>query len=389
MENIFSSVEGNSFSEITYYNANRSNGIFKGFHVCDFAIVFRMSDGYLWNICFNGEFDYYIEEGSDLSYGKIKKNAVETFDATSLWSGFTGLRIKEISFEFCDDEGISVSACNVIFENGKSINLVIGEEPGEDNSLPSPLEYYSPGVIYIFVDEEMFSDLFLEAEGTGIDEPEFMDDITAFNICNSAGIEITPFIMNNREEVTLANDIFAEIEVKLDFESEASSNSRLFQNCLNNCDMIKEYEYVNIYSSFRLSGTTDEAHLLLVGLSYYLDGSKYRTSYHEYQIMGLKLLNHDYGHLKIRPETIEDKFREIFSKRETDFKKFPEFSFKYYVLHDKGSFAGAFETDKRLEIIQDMDDIYIEVYNNVLIAKFPRILNLKDCSDMIDFLERI
>ena len=84
-----------------------------------------------------------------------------------------------------------------------------------------------------------------------------------------------------------------------------------------------------------------------------MSGGKFSHEVSENQILGVKILDRDYGHILIRPETIEDKFRELFKKKEKDFKSNPRFSFHYYVLHESTFANSNFETEKRLDLISE------------------------------------
>lgn len=386
MTNLINSIQGNKISQITYHLANRTSGIFDKYHLCDFAIVFEMYDGFCWHICFIDDYDFQIKAGDKIDYGRLRKDAVETYDATYSLNHFIGLKIQDVSLILGAGQDVSLSECKLLFENGTTLNIFIGEKPEKNGSIPIPLEYATPGFIYVFFDEELHSEIFMETVYDEFDDEQFK--LPAFNFSNSAGIKTFPYLLNDSDEIDLANSVFSEIGEKLELESEPSENKELIQNCLNNCEVAKQYTHFDVYSSYRVI-SEEESHLMLVGLSYTLDGGKLSHDIRENQILGVKILDRDYGHILIRPETIEDKFRELFKKKEKDFKNNPRFSFHYYVLHESKYTSTDFETEKRLDLIYYLKNVTIEVFNRVLIVKFPRSLNLKDCEEMIWFLKEI
>lgn len=155
-----------------------------------------------------------------------------------------------------------MSECNIIFENNQVLNIYIGEEPNSENKIPLPLEYSTPGVIYVFTNEELFSEIFLEVPTS--ENPDEAFDLPVFNISNSAGINIYPFQMERSDDIDLANSIFSELRDRINLDAKKSQNSDLIQFTLKNCELTKEYSYFDIYSSFSLSQTKKEAHIMLV-----------------------------------------------------------------------------------------------------------------------------
>ena len=322
---------------------------------------------------------------------------------------------------YSDDNNNSISECIIYFEDGSILNLFVGEPESEFERILQPLEYYSPGVIYIFESQNLYNEIFSEQTFEEIEEPEIESKgkllikkvieienpliespiieiaktlINKTNeleipIYNSAGINLAPFLQNQNNEIEVANNILPDFIDRFDLEAVESQNSDLISTFLANSDLVASYEYFLPFSSFRIKNSTSEAHLLLTGVTYSATGGKRSVNFTEVQFVGIKILDRNYGHIIIRPETFEDKIEELFSRKETDFAGFKKFSRKYYVVHNGEMLANQFETAERIAIIQDMYEVTIEVNQNILIAKFPRIITATDCLSMINFLERL
>jgi hypothetical protein len=422
MFHFFTAIKQNSIDTVTYYNFNDTSAIYNNFHVCDFAVVFRMKDGFCWNISFDDEYDFTINEGSEPIFGTRKPEVCNILDASASFKKYLDKKISDIEFSFADDDAICVSECIIFFEDGSILSLVIGEPLDENLNLPVPLEYSSDGVIYVFPEEDFYNEVFsselpdeeieepeiesngrifikkaLEIENPLIESPLIEIAKTLVNknndleipIYNSAGIDLAPFLQNQNNEIDIANNILPDFIERFDLDASESQNSDLINTFLANSEMVASYEYFLPFSSFRIKNSTSEAHLLLTGVTYGATGSKQLINFTEVQFVGIKILDRNYGHIFIRPETFEDKIEELFSRKETDFAGYKKFSRKYYVVHNGDMLANQFETAERIAIIQDLYEVTIEINQNILIAKFPRIINATDCLSMIDFLERI
>ena len=82
MFHFFSAIKQNSIDTVTYYNFNESSGLRNGYHICDFGIVFTMTDGYSWNICFDDEYDFIVGTGKELFFGTRKSEMCTNMDGT-------------------------------------------------------------------------------------------------------------------------------------------------------------------------------------------------------------------------------------------------------------------------------------------------------------------
>ncbi len=153
--------------------------------------------------------------------------------------------------------------------------------------------------------------------------------------------------------------------------------------------ILKEYDNIEFNKLLNIKELTKSAWLTLVNVDYSLYSGKQRQIYGDLQLIGIKVLRFNYGHLLIRPETLGDKITELFHHTEIDIKEFPEFSSKYYFISDNEALALSFASQQRLMLIETQKEITIEIINNTLIAKFPRFLNSADFESMLDFIKNI
>ena len=162
-----------------------------------------------------------------------------------------------------------------------------------------------------------------------------------------------------------------------------------FNEVIWNSILFESYEFNEIFEVLEIKGQTSFTRMMLVNLTYISTKGKFRYRLNEVQLIGLKKLNQKFGHLFIRPETVEDKVLEIFTRQELDFKQFPTFSSKYYFLSNDESNGRFFATDTRLNLIEKQHEIQIEVSEDLLIAKYSKKFNAEDFQNMITFLQKI
>jgi hypothetical protein len=162
-----------------------------------------------------------------------------------------------------------------------------------------------------------------------------------------------------------------------------------YNEVIRNSILFESYEFNEIFEVLEIKEQTSFTRMFLVNLTYINSKGRYRYRLDELQLIGLKKLNHKYGHIFIRPETFEDKIQEIFTRQELDFKQFPVFSSKYYFLTSDELNGRFFATDARLNLIERQYEIQIEVSEDLLIAKFSKRFNAEDFQNMISFLQGI
>ncbi|MBK7031557.1 MAG: hypothetical protein IPH45_21220 [Bacteroidales bacterium] len=104
------------------------------------------------------------------------------------------------------------------------------------------------------------------------------------------------------------------------------------------------------------------------------------------EVLGFTRLRFDQGRLLIRPESLQDKLIEYFVQAEVDYKEFPLFSKKYYLLTD--------QPDRKLpssmlSTIEKYDDLEIEVMGNTLQVGHKRIYTEENAALLLKFLSEL
>lgn len=195
--------------------------------------------------------------------------------------------------------------------------------------------------------------------------------------------------MLSSSEVDLLEEFLSQNKDLVDIEFNNTENDNGILKYINNSVLMKEYEDFQIYKSAKVSDSMYDTFIIIVGVAYSITRGKYPAKYSETQIIGIKKLNRNYGHIFIKPETFEDKISELFVKSEIDFADYPKFSFRYFCVTDNEVKAKLFATPDRLKRIENQNEIIIEVNEDVLISKFSRIITYVDCNSMIEFIKNI
>jgi len=145
--------------------------------------------------------------------------------------------------------------------------------------------------------------------------------------------------------------------------------------------IISRFESLGYYSLALLSEAVEikknenTSYLLLLNLQTTIKGVKIpqnETIISEYEIIGLALLNKNYGKVLIRPETIEDKINDLFSHIDIDFDFDKEFSKKYCVLANNESLLRMNISKQFIETINENNDLEIEIDDNILIVRLRK-----------------
>ncbi len=195
--------------------------------------------------------------------------------------------------------------------------------------------------------------------------------------------------MLSAEEIDHVEALLVQLKASLKVDpSDPGKKYDLF-NCLDASVLFGHYYDIHFYKSMDVIKSKREAKLLLAKVWYHIPSGKYSLGSAEVQLVGIKRLENNYGKIHIRPESLQDKVTELFVRTEIDFHKFPEFSSKYFLQSASEKSAIAFATVNRLELIERQKEMIIEVAGDVLIAKYSRMLNLEDMTDMYRFIEKI
>lgn len=152
---------------------------------------------------------------------------------------------------------------------------------------------------------------------------------------------------------------------------------------------LSSFKDFNIKTGFKILKMPAYGCIFVIAIRYYIHSGKYGNNGSDIQVIGLKKLDKNYGHILIRPETFEDKISELVIKTEIDFKDSPKFSSKYFFVSDDRFLAEQFATTPRLTLIEQQHELVLEVIGDQLIARFPRKLHDQDFESMISFIRNI
>ena len=189
------------------------------------------------------------------------------------------------------------------------------------------------------------------------------------------------------DEIDLAEGLFVLNKDKLEEIVQPSELDIKLFDALDKSLMLSEYSDCYYYKSYKLLHSEGYASLILAQLLYELRNGKYNLGNAELQLIGVKQLNTNYGNIFLRPEKSADKIAEFFTRTEIDYYDYPLFSSKYYLLADDEHLCHCFSTPQRIALIEQQHEISIQVIQDLLIAKFSRILTREDYEGMIALLE--
>lgn len=151
--------------------------------------------------------------------------------------------------------------------------------------------------------------------------------------------------------------------------------------------ILSNYRDMNLIDLFKVVINGQVFYFGTLEVEYTWKESRYPSSVSEFQNFIIKRLDFDYGKIMIRPETIQDKVQEIFVKSEIDFPDHPGFSSRYYFVADDKGLARSFATDRRLSLIGMQRELFVQINNNMLLAKFARNVSYDDCLVLLELGE--
>jgi hypothetical protein len=193
----------------------------------------------------------------------------------------------------------------------------------------------------------------------------------------------------NTVQSVLYYDILDELQKNYNFSETNNVYGDNPHELLNNFVMLSGYRDLQLYDWFEVEVNGQVFYFGTLEVDYNWKGSRYPSSVREFQNFIIKRLDFDYGKLLIRPETIQDKVQEMFVKCEIDFANHPGFSSRYYFVADNKALARSFATDRRLTLIEMQRELHLEINNNMLLAKFARIVNYDDCIALLELGEML
>jgi hypothetical protein len=100
-------------------------------------------------------------------------------------------------------------------------------------------------------------------------------------------------------------------------------------------DSLNDYSQVILSEAIEIKKNQQLSFLLLLSMTFVFKSAKSpqnETRFSEYELIGIATLKKDYGRVLIRPETIEDKIKDLILSTDIDFDFNKGFSKKYYVV---------------------------------------------------------
>ncbi len=191
----------------------------------------------------------------------------------------------------------------------------------------------------------------------------------------------------NTVQSVLYIDILEELQKNYNFSDTEGIYGENPGELLNSFVMFSGYRDLDLYDLFKVVINGQVFYFGTLEVEYTWKESRYPSAMREFQNFMIKKLDFGYGKMLIRPETIQDKVQEIFVKSEIDFTDHPGFSSRYYFVAEDKGLARSFATDRRLSLIEMQRELYVEVNNNVLLAKFARNVNYDDCLSLLELGE--
>lgn len=189
------------------------------------------------------------------------------------------------------------------------------------------------------------------------------------------------------KDLQLIKDTFKGLRRKYELIERKSDIKKEYMDFLDSSFLLSHYvtvEYCNAYSF----STSDnhEALIFTLLVSYSLPSGKFNIGGFDTQLLVVREFPNFFGQILIRPETVSDKISEWFQKAEIDFPENPKFSRNYYCLSKNLLLAQEFATKQRLTELEKHKDIFLEIRENKLMAKFQRGINFHDGSSLIELM---
>lgn len=197
-------------------------------------------------------------------------------------------------------------------------------------------------------------------------------------------IHLKPYhYLITKEEEIILDEIVSNLsnDYNLSFDNKPTFNFKKFETFQHYLD-IKTLSSINFNNQFKI---------LIINIEHHFIGGRHGDSIHnENQILGIKMLEKDYGRILIREENVFDKILEILIKTEIDFKDDKEFSNRFLVLADNEYNAKQFlnsEVRKNFNSIPKKENFTIEIFNNELIISNKKTFNKINFNQIINFLK--
>ncbi len=180
----------------------------------------------------------------------------------------------------------------------------------------------------------------------------------------------------------------------LDFRLEKANEKEceLAHEMLSGMGFYKSYDFVVITETMKVVKDDRISFLVLLNFNYTVKPVKYPL--HAYsenyaEMIGVLRLTKDYGRVFIRPETIEDKITELFSRIEVDFENETQFNRKYYTVANHEERLRTQGTSHFLRTIAKFDDLEIEINGHDLFVRTRHPYTQEIATSLAEFIAEI
>ena len=189
------------------------------------------------------------------------------------------------------------------------------------------------------------------------------------------------------KDLQLIKDTFKGLRRKYKLIERKSDIKKEYLDFLDTSFLLSHYRTVDYYNAYGFSTSDNhEALIFTILVSYSVPSGKFDIGGFDVQLLVVREFPNFFGQILIRPETVPDKISEWFQKAEIDFPENPKFSGNYYCLSKNLLLAREFATKQRLTELEKHKDIFLEIRENKLMAKFQRGINFQDGSSLIELL---
>jgi len=149
-----SSIIGKRIKLVKYVECGNPDGacIMQGFHTADTGIHIQMNDGFWWHLANQGDDEISFGHGDVDHQKRLPDTEVQIQDATPQWKRFTSLKVRNVITNETDEDEFDADMCEIIFENGMSVLLLIGPEYASGLGFPTDFNYDESSSLYFVYD---------------------------------------------------------------------------------------------------------------------------------------------------------------------------------------------------------------------------------------------
>jgi len=194
--------------------------------------------------------------------------------------------------------------------------------------------------------------------------------------------------MNSSIIIETLNSILADCQFRELNEPEFEE----IENIILRFDSLNNYSQVVLSEAIEIKKYQQISFLVLLSMTFSFKSTKSpqnETRFSEYELIGIATLKQDYGRVLIRPETIEDKIKNLFLVTDIDFDFNEDFSKKYYVVANDETKVRNCISNSFLETVRGFDDLEIELDGTILMVRLRKQFTRENAETISNFLTAI